>query len=345
MKAAELAACDLGKATEVGYVAGPDQHKKNSNPGQLGRWYVPQDDQPFEIRDSRRKSDPPITLRRIFVRSTARAGAALTSRTKKLTRAKDDLGRLVSGLGGRFYPGEQEAASRLQQIARDRKVGPHLRYALGATPAGGPEGGCTGQTAGAQATGAGQASGPGPADTWRGSGSGGPGKPALTWWSDQDAIDAEAATDGWYALLTSLDASITAAEVLLRYKGQEAVERRYGNLKGPLAVALMFLHSNRRIAALITVISLALLVFCLIEREARRNLAPETKVEGLYNRQPARPTGRLDPDHPGRPAADPGHRDQPAADPQAQPGPGPAAGTARCRPDPAAVTPNPGHGT
>jgi transposase len=293
VKAAELAACDLGKATEAGYVAGRDQHKKNSNPGQLGRWYVLQDDQPFEIRNSRRKSDPPITLRRIFVHSTARAGAALTSRTKKLTRAKDDLGRLVSGLGGRFYPGEQEAASRLQQIARDRKVGPYLRYALGTTPAGGPEGSCTGRTAGAQATGAGQASGPGPADTWQGSGSGGPGKPALTWWFDQDAIDAEAATDGWYALLTSLDASITAAEVLLRYKGQEAVERRYGNLKGPLAVAPMFLHSNRRIAALITVISLALLVFCLIEREARRNLAPETKVEGLYNRQPARPTGRL----------------------------------------------------
>ena len=30
-----------------------------------------------------------------------------------------------------------------------------------------------------------------------------------------------------------------------------------------------------------------------IEREARRNLAPQTKVDGLYNRQPARPTGRL----------------------------------------------------
>jgi len=71
------------------------------------------------------------------------------------------------------------------------------------------------------------------------------------------------------------------------------VERRYGNLKGPLAVAPMFLNSNRRIAALITVISLALLIFCLIERETRRNLAPETRIDGLYNRQPARPAGRL----------------------------------------------------
>ncbi len=287
---AELAACGLGKATEVGYAAGRDQPKKNT--GQLGRWYVLEDDQSFAIRNSKRKSDPPIRLRRVFVHSTARAGAALTSRTKKLTRAKDDLDRLVSGLGGRFYPSQEKVTGRLQQIARDRKAGPYLRYTLGtapATAASGPED--SEQTASTQTAGTGQ-TGPGPAGTWQGSGSGGPGKPALTWWFDQAAIDAEAATDG-YALLTNLDATETAAGVLLRYKAQEAVERRYGNLKGPLAVAPMFLNSNRRIAALITVISLALLVFCLIEREARRNLAPQTKLGGLYNRQPARPTGRL----------------------------------------------------
>jgi hypothetical protein len=136
-----------------------------------------------------------------------------------------------------------------------------------------------------------------------------------------------------------------APKILLRYKAQEAVERRYGNLKGPLAVAPMFLKNNRQIAALITVISLALLIFCLIEREARRNLAPETKVDGLYNRQPARPTRSAHPDRPGRPAADPGDRDQPTPDHQAQPSPGPAAGTARCRPGPPAVTQNPARRT
>jgi hypothetical protein len=288
---AELAACDLRKATEVGYVAGRDQHKKNT--GQLGRWYVLEDDQPFWIRNSKRKSDPPIRLRRVFVHSTARAGAAATSRAKKLARAEEDLDRLVRGLGGRFYPSEQKVSDRIKQISLARKAGPYLRYSLGtapATAASGPEG--NEQAAGTQAAGTGQ-TGPGPADTRQGSGSGGAGKPVLTWWFDQTAIDAEAATDGWYALLTNLDDQITSAEVLLRYKAQEAVERRYGNLKGPLAVAPMFLNSNRRIAALITVISLALLVFCLIEREARRNLAPQTRLDGLYNRQPARPTGRL----------------------------------------------------
>ena len=96
--------------------------------------------------------------------------------------------------------------------------------------------------------------------------------------------------------------------MLLRYKGQEAVERRYSHLKGPLAVAPLFLKNNRRIAALITVISLALLIFCLIEREARRNLTPQTKVDGLYNRQPARPTGAAHPGRPGHRAPDPRDR-------------------------------------
>jgi transposase len=101
------------------------------------------------------------------------------------------------------------------------------------------------------------------------------GKPTLVWSFDQAAIDAEAAGDGWYALLTNLDpAEADAAEVLRRYKAQEAVERRYQALKGPLAVAPIFLKNNRRIAALITVICLALLIFCLVEREVRRAIAP-----------------------------------------------------------------------
>ena len=66
-----------------------------------------------------------------------------------------------------------------------------------------------------------------------------------------------------------------------------------GCLKGPLAVAPMFLHTNRRITALIGVVCLALLIFCLIEPEARRNLAPATKIDGLYAGRPAKPTASL----------------------------------------------------
>ena len=123
----------------------------------------------------------------------------------------------------------------------------------------------------------------------------GTGKPTLTWLFDQTALDTEAATDGWYALFTNLPATIDTAEVLRRFKGQEAVERRYGAFKGPLAVAPVFLHNNRRITALITVIYLALLIFCLVERQVRHAIAPDSDPQRA--RPPAdrpSPTGPAD---------------------------------------------------
>lgn len=72
------------------------------------------------------------------------------------------------------------------------------------------------------------------------------------------------------------------------------VERRYGEFKGPLAVAPLFLEHNRRITALITVICLALLVYCLIERQVRQALGPEQTMTGLYpDNRKVRPTGRM----------------------------------------------------
>ncbi|HZD14926.1 MAG TPA: hypothetical protein VE196_07315, partial [Pseudonocardiaceae bacterium] len=82
--------------------------------------------------------------------------------------------------------------------------------------------------------------------------------------------------------------------MLRRYKGQEAVERRYSAFTGPLAVAPMFLHNNRRIAEWITVICLALLIFCLVERQVRQAIAPATTLDGPgLGRRPAKPTARL----------------------------------------------------
>ncbi len=122
-------------------------------------------------------------------------------------------------------------------------------------------------------------------------------KPTLTWHFDADALDAEAATDGWYALLTNLDpAQANTAEVFRRYKGQEVVERRYSDFKGPLAVSPFFLKTNRRIEALITVICLALLIFCLIERQVRKAIEPAETMIGLHPDSPgrkAKPTRRL----------------------------------------------------
>jgi transposase len=203
----------------------------------------------------KRKRDPAFMLRRVFVHSTARAHAAATARAKKLDRATDDLDRLVRGLGSRHYPDEKAVTTRIAAIAAARRVTSYLRTETGTDPA--------------------------------------TGKPTLTWSFDQAALAVETATDGWYALLTNLPDSVTANEILIRYKGQEVVERRYGAFKGPLAVAPMFLKNNRRITALITVICLALLIFCLIERQVRLAIAPQTTLDGLYAGRPAKPTGRL----------------------------------------------------
>jgi hypothetical protein len=58
-------------------------------------------------------------------------------------------------------------------------------------------------------------------------------------------------------------------------------------------VAPRFLPSNRRIQALVTVICLALLIFCLVERQVRRAIAPHLTLQGRSVGQPAKPTGRL----------------------------------------------------
>ncbi|MFF5900770.1 hypothetical protein ACFY8O_33270 [Streptomyces argenteolus] len=88
--------------------------------------------------------------------------------------------------------------------------------------------------------------------------------------------------------------SVPAGQALTHYKGEGAVERRYHDFKGPLAVAPVSVQHNRRVAALVQVICLALLIFCLIERQVRRALGPEQTMSGLYpdNRR-VRPTDRM----------------------------------------------------
>lgn len=202
-----------------------------------------------------RKNDPVHTLRRILVHSSGNAQGQGAARAKKLARAREQLDKLSAGVGGRYYPTREKVAARLGVIAAKHRVTAYLRTEL------------TGDETG---------------------------KLALAWHFDQDAIEAEAAADGWYALITNLPGHIEAAEVFQRYKGQATVERRYGEFKGPLAVAPMFLHNNRRITALLTVITLALLVYCLIERQVRQALGPAQTMRGFYSDNRAvRPTGRL----------------------------------------------------
>jgi hypothetical protein len=186
-------------------------------PEARGRYRVGEDS--WALTAAKSHKGEAIVLRRVFVWSSADATASATARAKKLDRAREDLEALARGLGGRHYPTAEKVSARLAVIAAKRRVGDYLAASVGTDDAA---------------------------------------KPTLAWHFDQAAVDHEAATDGWYCLLTNLDpAEADAGEVLVRYKGQEVVERRYGSFKGPLAVAPVFLKNNRRIEALLSVICLA----------------------------------------------------------------------------------------
>jgi hypothetical protein len=115
----------------------------------------------------------------------------------------------------------------------------------------------------------------------------------LTWGLDAAALERWRALEGVYVLKTNLPARThPVAEVLRAYKGQCQVERRFHHLKGPLAVAPVFLKNPDRIAGLLCVLVWALMVLALMERQARRDLRGEP-LYGLYpeGRPSPSPTG------------------------------------------------------
>ncbi|WP_455567670.1 IS1634 family transposase [Streptomyces celluloflavus] len=205
-----------------------------------------------------RKRDPVLQVRRILVHSSGNAAGQRQARDKRLAKAAAELEKVRRGAGGRYYGTAEKIAERVGVIAKTRRVASCLRTEISTDDSG---------------------------------------RPILAWHFDEQVLAAEAAADGWYALITSCPAKrCDAARVLLEYKGQGDVERRYGDFKGPLAVTPVFVQHNRRVAALIQVICLALLLLCLIERQVRRALERDGdgRMHGLYpNGQRVRPTGRM----------------------------------------------------
>ena len=210
--------------------------------------------------NGKRKSDPPITVRRILVYSAGNATAQAKARDKRLAKARAELENLARLAGSRYYPTREKITAKIGVIVKARRVTDVLRTEI----TDGPDQ-----------------------------------KPALAWHFDQDVLATQAKSDGWYALVTNQDpAAADAAAVFLAYKGQPQVERRYHELKGPLAVAPVLLHDNKRITALLHVLMLALLAYSLIERQVRHALghegSPDGKMAGLYpDSRRERPTARM----------------------------------------------------
>jgi transposase len=111
---------------------------------------------------------------------------------------------------------------------------------------------------------------------------------------DNVPLAAEAQGDGVFPLITN-DHSLSELELLLAYKGQPSLEKRFSHLKTDFEVAPVFLKEASRIQALLCVYFLALLTESLLERELRRAMEREAIASlPLYpeGRKCRRPTAR-----------------------------------------------------
>jgi transposase len=119
------------------------------------------------------------------------------------------------------------------------------------------------------------------------------GKFQLQWHVDAKALAEWKKLEGVYVLKTSLSSRASPlAKTVAKYREQNKVERRFANLKGPLAVAPMFLKNPERIAGLLCILVWSLMLLALLERQVRRKLKGKP-LYGLYpeNRPSPSPTG------------------------------------------------------
>jgi transposase len=103
---------------------------------------------------------------------------------------------------------------------------------------------------------------------------------------DMEKLTEEAKYDGIFPLVTN-ERSLSEVQLLLAYKQQPAIERRFEQMKTDFVVAPVYLKEASRIQALLCVYFFVLLVEALLERELRRAMAAQ-EIDGL----PLYPEGR-----------------------------------------------------
>lgn len=94
----------------------------------------------------------------------------------------------------------------------------------------------------------------------------------LTRQVDMERLTAEAQCDGIFPLITN-ESSLSELDLLLSYKHQPALERRFEQLKTDFVVAPVYLKETSRIQALLCLYFFVLLTESLLERELRRAMA------------------------------------------------------------------------
>ncbi len=192
-------------------------------------------------------------LRRLFVVSSEEQAACRRNRARQRERAEAEILGTLGRVGTRWYPTAERAVGKIEAILQHRHLDRLYQVRCPAQP----------------------------------------GQPLVTCALIPTALARAEALDGYYVLETTRTADEADATALLtEWKGQWQIEQRHRDAKGPLRIRPLFVTSNRRIVGLVTILGLALMVFSLIERAARRALAPGQKVPNLLaGHVAARPTG------------------------------------------------------
>lgn len=111
--------------------------------------------------------------------------------------------------------------------------------------------------------------------------------------SKKPVEEKEISAAGMFVLLTTAKdgRNLSDCKILETYKGQSVVEVGFHWLKGPLAVAPVFLKSPKRIDVLGFIYMVALLIYGLIQRDIRMKLEKRGgKIACPDNRRTDRPT-------------------------------------------------------
>jgi transposase len=192
-------------------------------------------------------------LQRLFVLSSEEQAACRRNRARQRERAETEIAKIVARVGSRWYPTAERARAKIETILDQRHLTTLYQVSCGEVD----------------------------------------GRPTVTCTLLPAALARVEALDGYYVLETTrAPKDATPSALLAQWKGQWQIEHRHRSAKGPLRVRPLFVTSNQRIVGLITILGIALMVFSLLERAARRALGPLAKVPNLLaGHVAARPTG------------------------------------------------------
>jgi transposase len=209
--------------------------------------------------------------RQIWYRSSVKRALDEKRRAKRIKRAKERLANLEERTGAHRFRTTDAALKAAEEVLQDEGAQRWLRVATSEVSIA----------------------------NFKQDGGGRPGKhtkyrkvetPLILFKVDEiaDVIVADALCDGLFAMVTNKTREeMDAVAILAAYKYQPFLEKRNEQLKSVLSVAPIYLQNPKRVAALLFVYFLAVLVFALIEREARSGMK-KREIESI----PLYPEGR-----------------------------------------------------